>query len=306
MGYTWTGNTLADIAKGTWVPLSECEMDAEASLGCDLHAKYVSNHPDLAVKPGPEIHEEDPAHEDFTRRGQQAGNGNIVTRNGEFTEDFAEDTVDLWIGTPYHRFPMLEHNIKRLGYSYVYDKDFGVAVLDMGSLEEPYDPKTAPRLVAWPPPNMKDVPTHFPAMESPNPLEDQPEDQQDPRKCGYTISLQLQQELATGLGDSTIVLFESRKSRGPEVPNVCLKDTAEWKAWTDRCKPKEIPIYVHTPKVPLNKKRDLRDVVFCIPKEPLEPNTQYQVRVMLRLAADPFWFIWEFTTGTQPRGLKVK
>jgi hypothetical protein len=64
---------------------------------------------------------------------------------------------------------------------------------------------------------------------------------------------------------------------------------------------------VHTPKVPLNKQRDLRDVLFLVPKEPLEPNTAYQVRCMLEIGgADPLWFVWEFQTGSQPRGLKFK
>lgn len=308
MGYTWPKGkgTLADIQGGTWISLLECEMDAEASHGCDLHAKYITKHPELAEKPGPEIHEEDPAHDDFTRQGQQAGNGNIVTGPGERGPDFAQDTVDLWVGVPYHRFPMLEHNIKRLGYSYVFENDWSVAVLDMGSLEEPYDPALAPRLVVWPPPNLVNVPLQFPAPESPNPLEDQPEAEQDPTKCGYPISVQLQRELATQLGDSGIALFESRK--GGKLPAKCIveKDKEEWKAWTERCKPKEVPIHVHTPKVPLNKKLDLRDVIFCIPKEPLEPNKQYQVRVTLRLANDPFYLIWEFTTGSSARELKLK
>ncbi len=307
-GFTWPkdATTIDKMAAGTWVPLTECEMDAETSLGCDLHAKYITNHPELAELPGPEIHEEDPAHADFTRRGQQAGNGNIVTGHGERGADFAEETVDLWIGTPYHRFPMLEHNIKRLGYSYVFENDWSVAVLDMGSLEEPYDPSLAPRLVTWPPPGMVNVPTHFPARESPNPLEDQPEGQQDVTKCGYTVSVQFQQELAQLVGDSSIQLFESRKGGRPPQRNLVVKDKEDWVAWTDRCKPKEVPTHVHTPKVPLNKKRDLRDVIFCVPKEPLEPNTQYQVRVMLRLTGEPFYLIWEFTTGSQARGLKVK
>lgn len=308
MGYTWPkdAHTVPEFAAGTWVGLSPCEMDAEASLGCDLHAKYVTNHPDLAEKPGPEIHEEDPANADFTRRGQQAGNGNIVTGKGERGPDFAAETVDLWMGTPYHRFPMLEHNIKRLGYSYMFENGLSVAVLDMGSLEEPYDPDTAPRFVCWPANAMLNVPTTFAAMESPNPLEDQPQGENDPRKCGYPVSLQFQSEIARQLSDCSIQLFETHKGGKPPKAHVVIKDKEDWKAWSDRRKPKEVPIWVHTPRVPLNKKMDLRDVVFCVPKEALDANTQYQVCVMIRLSADPFYFIWEFTTGGQTKGLKVK
>jgi hypothetical protein len=304
IGFTWEKG--GNMTEGKFGPLSECEMDAETSLGCKLHAEYIMAHQELAEMPGPEIHEEDPAHPEFTRRGQQAGSGNIITANGPRGQEFARDSVDGWIGTPYHRFPMLEHNIKRLGYSYLSESDFSVGVLDMGSLEEPYDPGTAPRLVTWPPHNMNGVPTHFPSRESPNPLEDQPEGQQDVTKCGYTVSLQLQQQIAIGLADSSIELWESRKGGRQPEKNFCAKDGPDYRGWTDRSK-KQVDCWVHTPKVPLNKKRDLRDVLFVIPKEPLDPNKGYQVRAMLHIGgADPLWFFWEFTTGGQARGLKLK
>ncbi|MBL9079671.1 MAG: hypothetical protein JNL08_19360 [Planctomycetes bacterium] len=304
IGFTWEkGGNMTD---GKFVPLGECEMDAETSLGCELHAKYVMAHQELAEKPGPEIHEEDPAHPEFTRRGQQAGQGNIITANGPRGAEFARDSVDGWIGTPYHRFPMLEHNIKRLGYCYLSEADFSVGVLDMGSLEEPYDPGAAPRLVTWPPHNMVGVPTHFPSRESPNPLEDQPEDQQDVTKCGYTVSLQLQQEVSILLADSSIELWEARKGGKQPAKNFCAKDGEDYRAWVERGK-QEVPCWVHTPKVPLNKKRDLRDVLFVVPKEALEANKHYQVRVLLQIGgADPLVFFWEFTTGSQARGLKLK
>ena len=307
IAFTWADG--GKMTEGTLSGLPECELDAEASFGCDAHARYVTNHPELAEKPGPEIHEEDPAREDFTRRGQLAGGGNIVTGKGARGADFAKDTVDLWMGTPYHRFPMLEHNIKRLGYSFVYENDWSVAVLDMHSLEEPYDPGLAPRFLIWPPPGSEGIPTSFPAPESPNPLADQPENEQDVTQCGYPISLQLQRELAVGLVDSKIELFESRKGGRPPTQHFVHPkgDGAVWKAWTERCKPEPVPIWVHTPKVPLNKKMDLRDVIFCLPKEPLDKGKAYQVRVTLQIqSADPLVFVWEFTTGSSSRELKLK
>jgi hypothetical protein len=307
IAYTWKEG--GKVSEGTLSGLPECELDAEASFGCEAHARYVTNHPELAEKPGPEIHEEDPAHADFSRRGQLAAAGNIVTGQGARSAEFARDTVDLWIGTPYHRFPMLEHNIKRLGYSYVYENDWSVAVLDMGSLEEPYDPNTAPKFLIWPPPGSVGIPTTFPAPESPNPLADQPEDQQDVTKTGYPISLQLQRELSTRVVESKIELYESRKGGRPPVQHYVSPkgDQAVWKAWTERCKPEPLPIWEHTPKVPLNKKMDLRDVIFCLPKEPMERGKTYQVRVLVHLdGLDPHWFVWEFTTGQSARELRLK
>jgi hypothetical protein len=310
IAFTWQKGQGPD--DGTLSGMPECEMDAEASFACDAHASYVNNHRELAEKPGPEIHEEDPANEDFTRRGQLAGNGNIITVNASRGAEFARDTVDGWIGTPYHRFPMLEHNIKRLGYAFLSDTGFTVAVLDMNSLEEPYDPQVAPKFVVWPPPGSVGIPTTFSGRESPNPLADQPQDQQDITKCGYPISLQLQHEEALKIVDSDIQLFESHKGgKPPQKKNgqpIYVVDESQqaWKDWTDRCKKEPVAIWVHTPKVPLNKKEDLRDVIFCLPKESLEKSKTYQVRVKMQQTDKPYWFIWEFTTGNHADGLQLK
>jgi len=293
------------LSEGTWGDLPECEMDAETTIGCDLHSKYVSNHPDLVNDPDGKIHEEDPAHDDFTRQGQQAGSGNIVTSTGRATKSFARSSVDGWMSAPYHRFPMLRHNIKRLGYSHV-DGELSVSVLDMGSLTEPYDPNTAPRIVVWPAKDMKGVPTHFGDPESPNPLADQPEDEQDVTKCGYAVSLQLQRQFAGRIGESSIELWESRKGGRPPASNIVPKGSQDMVNWKARCK-KQVECYMHTPKVPLNKKRDQRDVLFLIPKEPLKPGKTYQARAYLDIGGmGSTVFIWEFSTGSKRQGLKLK
>lgn len=301
--YSWTGDVPGD---GTLAGLPPCELDAEASMACEDHAHFLARWPEQHLK-WPEAHEENPALEGFSPRGQRAAmNAIIIHRAGNGGVDFARDSIDGWLGTPYHRFPLLEHNIKRFGYSYLYENDLTVAVLDMGSLEEPYDPQLAPKFVMWPVPNMKDVPTSFHGREQPNPLEDQPEDQKDITKTGYPISVQLQNELARRLGECDIKLFEARG--GGKQPAKCYVPQAseEFKAWADRAK-KEVPIWVHTPKVPLNRRMEVRDAIFCIPKERLEPNKHYQVRVEMNIGTEkPLWLIWEFQTGTQTDGLKLK
>jgi hypothetical protein len=304
IGYTWPAG--GNMTEGSWLSLSECEMDAETSIGCDLHSKYVSNHPDLVNDPDMKIHEEDPAHEDFTRQGQQSGGGNIVTSTGRATKVFARDSVDGWISAPYHRFPMLRHNIKRLGYSHVDGEKLSVSVLDMSSLEEPYDPATAPRFVVWPPNNATGVPTHFGDPESPNPLADQPEEEQDITKCGYVVSLQLERGVSINVGECDIELWESRKGGRQPAKNYVGQRSTEMTAWKARVK-KQVEGYKHTPKVPLNKKRDQRDVLFFIPKVPLKAGKSYQARAVVQIGgADPLVFVWEFSTGSQKKGLKLK
>jgi hypothetical protein len=297
-----------DMREGSFAGLPPCELDAEASLACEDHSRYLCRYPDQLK--WPEAHEENPALDGFSPRGQRAGMSSVIIHlHGNGGVEFAKDSIDGWIGTPYHRFPLLEHNIRRFGYSYLYENDYSIATLDMGSLEEPYDPMVAPRFILWPPPNMKDVPTSFHGIEHPNPLDDQPEDQQDITKTGYPISLQLQQQTAAQLADSDILLFEKRSGGKQPAKMVVTKSDKEYDAWCERAGGKDgkaTPIWVHTPRIPLNKRMDLRDVVFCLPKEHLKPNETYQVRVMLQIGSnDPLWCIWEFTTGSQKEGLRL-
>lgn len=291
---------------GTFGGMPVCELDAEASVACEDHAHFLAKHPEEHLK-WPEAHEENPALEGFSPRGQRAAMGSVIVHVARPAGiEFARDSIDGWLGTPYHRFPLLEHNIKRFGYSFIVENNLSIAVLDMGSLEEPYDPELAPKLICWPPHGMKDVPTDFHGREQPNPLEDQPENEQDITKTGYPISLQLQREVAGALADSGIQVFEARGGGKTPTKHAARKNTEEFNAWSDRCK-KEVPIYVHTPTIPLNRKVEIRDVVFAVPKTHLEPNKHYQVQVKLQMGSnDPFWFFWEFSTGAQAEGLKLK
>lgn len=292
---------------GVFHGMPACELDAEASVACEAHAKFLSLHPKEHLR-WPEAHEENPALEGFTPRGQRAAMSSVIVhREGTAVGlEWARSSIDGWIGTPYHRFPLLEHNISRIGYAHLISEQLTVGVLDMGSLQDPYDPALAPRFVCWPPHGMKGVPTSFHGREQPNPLEDQPPSEQDITKTGYPISLQLQREFAGVVADSGIQLFEARSGGKAPAKHAARKNTEMFKAWTDRCK-KEVPIYAHTPTVPLNRKVEIRDVVFAIPKTALEPNKHYQVQVRLQTGSnDPFWFFWEFSTGSQKEGLDLK
>ena len=305
LAFSWPDGKM--LEEGAFHGLPPCELDAEASLACEDHAHFLAKWPEQHLK-WPEAHEENPGLDGFSPRGQRAGMSSVIVhRQGDGGVEFAKDSVDGWLGTPYHRFPLLVQNIRRFGYAYICENDMSIAVLDMGSLQEPYDPKLAPRLICWPPHNMKDVPTSFHGREQPNPLEDQPADEQDITKTGYPISVQLQRELAINLSESSIQVFEARKGGKQPTKNLCEKNKEDFRAWVERGK-SEVPVWVHTPAVPLNRRIEERETIFCIPKEKLEAGKQYQVRVALRFgsAPEPLYFFWEFTTGSQKEGLKLK
>lgn len=308
--------TSDNMTEGRMAALPMTDLDAEASIACEDHAVYLTRYPEEHLK-WPEAHEQNPANEGFSPRGMRAGMRSVILwTTGDPGPNFSRDSVDGWIGTVYHRFPLLMHNIQRFGFAWVTDRGYSIGVLDMGSLEEPYDPKEAPKLVAWPPPDMKEVPRQFHGIEHPNPLDDQPENARDITKTGYPVSLQLQREYAQQLIEARIAMFEikSPRSKPPAKHYVAenSKEHGEWKA--RRADPKnprdeslwhQVPTWDHTPREPLLKRMEEKEVVFAIPKAHLEAKTTYQVEVRLVAQGNsPLCFIWEFTTGSQLNGLK--
>lgn len=263
--------------------LPNCELDSEATAACSDHAKFLTLHKDHWK--WPEAHEEDPAKEGFTPKGMRAGlRSVIVMSEGQLD---SKDSVDQWIGTVYHRFPLLEYNIKRFGVAHESGPEGEVVVLDMGSLQEP--PNTAMEqgfgFVAWPPDGLKDVPRQFAYTEHPNPIEDVGLDFDAQKNTGYPVSLQFTDYVMRNSTDATMKLYEAKK-RGAKFENG-----------------DEIPCWLHTPDEPLYKRMVMRDVVFVIPKEVLAANETYKAVVDITFRGVPRKIEWTFTTGTQMQGL---
>lgn len=263
--------------------LPRCDLDAEASMACEGHAKFLGLHTEHHK--WPEAHEEDPAKEGFTPAGMRAGLRSVIVFTAGGTLE-AADSIDQWIGTVYHRFPLLKYNIDRIGFAYADGPEAEVIVLDMGSLQEPKNPEgeEAYRWIAWPPDGMKAVPRVFAYTEHPNPLEDVGLDFEDQRRTGYPVSLQLSDAAAQAVTGASFSLYVAKKRGKDFTPGDV------------------VPCWVHTPDDPLLKRMEDRSVVFGIPKEPLAPNTTFLATVHLEgLTGKPIE--WTFTTGTREQGL---
>ncbi len=263
--------------------LPPCDLDAEASMACQKHAEFVGEHPEHHK--WPEAHEEDPAKEGFTPQGMRAGLRSVIIFSTGGTLE-AEHSIDQWIGTVYHRFPLLQYNINRIGFAYAEGSEADVIVLDMGSMEEPRTPQAeqAYRWIPWPADGMKNVPRVFAFTEHPNPLADVGLDFDDQKDTGYPVSLQMSRLVATQITEATIELYEAKK-RGRKLE-----------------KGDKVPCWVHTPFEPLNKRMEDRSVLFVIPKEHLKANTTYLAVATVKPIA-PRPIEWSFTTGSQGQGL---
>ncbi len=277
--------------------LPKCELDLEATMACVEHAKFLALHKEHHV--WPEAHEQDPAKEGFTPRGMRAGMRSVIVIHAQE----AAGSVDSWIGTVYHRFPLLQENIKRIGFAFETGPEGGMCVLDMGSLEEPHakgeDGKwLAPPYVLWPPNDTKGWPIGFAYYEMPSPIAEAPGRTpipiggEDPaqKELGYPISLQLAHYNKASIESATINLYETRK-QGSE--------------WVQK---NEVPLWVHTPQKALLPRMEVRDTIFGIPKVLLKRNTWYKAVVNVKVPPkfglnldlkNPNRVEWVFKTGTK-------
>ena len=199
----------------------------------------------------------------------------------------SERAIDGWIGTVYHRFPLLEYNIKRFGMAFDDSSDLEIMVLDMGSLEEPRTDalERACGFVAWPPSGMKNVPRQFSYEELPNPLQDVGVEPDGQKNTGYPVSLQFTRLVMQNSSDVTMKLYEAKK-RGKTYE-----------------RGDEIPCWLHTPDEPLLKRMVMRNVVFVIPKEVLPANKSFKAVASMTVGGVSRKYEWVFTTGNQLQGL---
>jgi hypothetical protein len=148
-------------------------FDRDLSDGARLHAEYLHKNPAQKTK-WPDAHEEWPDRAGFTPQGSWAGLHSVIS----FGVKQPQDAVESWMGTFYHRLPLLDAGLVHIGWGFYK----GIAVLDAASLRGPWKFQS---YSMWPPPGAKDIPLRF-VPELPNPV---PGERQE--LWGYPITVQL-------------------------------------------------------------------------------------------------------------------
>src|SRR6185503_6961817 len=123
---------------------------------------------------------------------------------------------DGWMATFYHRLPLLEPGLVRIGWAL----EGGIAVLDAGSLVAPPEESW---FVRWPPFNGSGIPRRFPG-ELPNPVPGE-----DQSQWGYPVTLQFLEY--TPDPDVKMRLYAGTSRSAPEVP--CWYSTPQKPTNTD-------------------------------------------------------------------------
>jgi len=173
-------------------------------------------------------------------------------------DDPVTEAIDGWLGTYYHRLPLLSPGLLAVGWG----SSERAVVLDSGSLSMNiwYEAEAS-----WPFDGMRNVPTKF-QPELPNPLPGE-----DQSQWGYPVTLQVWNEDGGEVAGVTMTLHQGKRD-GPTVPS-----------------------HFSTPGKPTNPEHAPSNAYCLIPKNHLRTGTKYVV--VAKIIEPEREIVWEFTTG---------
>ena len=240
-------------ARNIWV--EEVNLNAELSRQAELHARYLDSNSNQANK-WPDVHEEYFGRKGFTPEGAWAGRQSLI-----HGKDDPKAVIDEWMGTFYHRMPILHPGMFGLGYG----QSNKFAVMDTNSLTAPYHGEI---WSVWPADGSRGVGRRFiPEMPSPVPGE-------NPNKWGYPITLHafFGQTRRTANIKMTLHFGESKTG-------------------------KEVDCYFVTPDNNPHPRFSPENAYALIPKSALKGNQEYTVVAECKELSKEM--AWTFTTGSQ-------
>ncbi|MBK7642907.1 MAG: hypothetical protein IPJ19_07625 [Planctomycetes bacterium] len=213
--------------------IAPVELDSSLAPGCLAHAEYLSLNPGQ-VQHWPDVHNEFPDKQGYSSAGAWAGAHALVGGAGAK----AGETLEGWLATYFHRVPLLDPGLLRVGCAA--NKDY--LVFDVYSLRRPPDASWA---IVWPHEEMQKVPlTAQDELPSPVP-------QAATGSLGYPITVQV------GL---------------PEAGDPPLE--VEMKLYNGK---DEVECWFSSPEHPLNPRLVPPRTFALFPKQPLKAGTRYQV-----------------------------
>lgn len=229
-------------------------LDPAISKGCAAHAEYLVKNAGQSSTQGLGAHNEDPKLPGYTKEGERAGHASDIF----FGKEGAE-AVEGWMATLFHRVPVLEPYLRKIGYGSAKDSKGDVTVV-LDVLSGTGSGKRIP-LIAYPADKQKDVPLEF-GGEIPDPVPDASD-----KHVGYPVTVSF--------------------SDGPPVKEAqaLLKTDAG----------KTVEFWMSTPEKPANATYQ-RNTICLMSKQPLEPGTTYTVTVAAKLGGKPWTRTWTFTT----------
>jgi uncharacterized protein YkwD len=149
------------------------------SLGCKLHAEYLLTNTEDASTKGLGAHNEDPKKPGYTPEGARAGKSAVIFFRETPDPDAFKPaiTIDGFVDTFFHRIPLLDPDLKRIGFGVAKGKR-SIVVLDVlngGGTDQP---------IVYPADKQTEIPTFYRGVERPRPI---PETKG--KKEGYPVTV---------------------------------------------------------------------------------------------------------------------
>ena len=232
-------------------PAPPVTFERDLADAARLHALYLHENP-AQLAAWPDAHEEWPDRKGFTPQGSMAGGNSVIAGANDTIQ-----AIDSWMGTFYHRLPLVAPGLLRTGFAV----EQGTAVLDAQSMAMP---STATFLISiWPAKDATEVPLSF-APELPNPVPGA-----DQGAWGYPVTFQHHLGTPYDPAGVTMTLHQGKES-GPKVD-----------------------CYYSSPVAPTNPEMSPADCYCLIPQAKLLPKTDYTVVVTM---PEREALVWSFRT----------
>jgi hypothetical protein len=258
--------------------LKPVKLSDDLSLGCQVHARYLLLNAAVITSQGLNPHEELPTLNGFSQVGRQAAHASVISGySSKPPEDWPAHSVDLWLGSFYHRVPILNPSLKMIGFGYATDGQAWKVVMDVESgARRPSSAAKGP-VVVYPVDEQEKVPRIYAkgTPETPSPIPDD-------RPTG-TVGFPITAQFPPGTKVTGVVATLSATP---------AKKTAEAGAT-------EVPIWLSSPAFPAVANVRQRNTVCLIPKAPLAANLTYRVTIAAKVDGKPWNRTWTFTTGEE-------
>jgi uncharacterized protein YkwD len=109
--------------------LGPVTLDAGLSKNCYHHARYIARNADHPALQGLGMHSEDPKLPGYSEAGHRTGQASVIAVLPQ-----VDTAVDRWMSTLYHRLPLLEPDLGRIGFGFArHPGGSWIAVLDYGT-----------------------------------------------------------------------------------------------------------------------------------------------------------------------------
>lgn len=235
------------------------EVDMELSAGAEAHALYLYVNEGSSKLAGMGVHEEQKDMPGYTDAGAKCA------ASCDIAWGHAEQAVDSWMGTFYHRIPLLATRLAKVGLGKKDGvKDGTVLVADLQSGMNPNRPDE-PVVVLFPTPNQDGVPHAF-TGEMPDPIPGGTKGTE-----GYPVTLTAYDDATHAIGGVAVA-----RLLGPDG--------------------KEVPCWASTPQSPARADFGQRNTIGLIPKAALSGRTKYTVEIKCEVGGAAFEKTWSFTT----------